>query len=297
MALCKRILSLLALLLGLVGLAASTVAIVAIWSVSARLSRVTENVFERIDGSLVVVRERVAQTRERVEAARITTEGIERTLRDWTKREARDRLTSRLGVEEKAERLASGLQQADHWLTFSESSVQLVQQALALANSTGAPVETEPADRLLEELASLRVQLTQVTESVERIRERTAEAGGEKLLKERIDQAVRLALRVIATLGSIDSRLEDFGKRLSETRTEARNLKTKTPLWIRIATIDITLLILWMAAGQFLLFLHGWQGTRKSRIRQPAGAERLPLDSTALGVTSNTYAGKSTLEP
>ena len=201
----RRLCPWVALLLGCAGVAVCVAGIVGVWLVSSRLGRVAENLFGRVDNAFVAVRDRVDGAGQRVRAARITSEDIEQNLKDWTKREARDRLTSRLGVEEKAERLADGLQQVDHWLEFSESSVQLVQQALELGNAAGAPVETDPAERLLEELASIRVRLTEATESVEGIRERTAEAGEERSLRERIDQAVRLALRVIATLSSIDS--------------------------------------------------------------------------------------------
>jgi hypothetical protein len=46
----------------------------------------------RVDGALVVVRERVVQTQDRVKAARITTDDIEKALKGWAKREAGERL-------------------------------------------------------------------------------------------------------------------------------------------------------------------------------------------------------------
>jgi hypothetical protein len=260
----RRFLPFMTLSLGCMGVVVCIVGIIGTWLVGSRLNRATENVFAQIDSALVVVRGKVVAAEQRVRAAKIDSEDIEQSLKNWTKEEVGDRLTLRLGIEEKTERLASSLQQADHWLEFSESSLQLVQQALELANATGAPietkpVETKPADRLLEELASLRAHLMEATGLLERIRERTAEAGEEKSLKEKIDQAVQLALRVIATLSSVDSRLGDFGNRLSETQTKAKNLKIKTQRWIRVAMIGITLLILWMAAGQISLCLRGWQ--------------------------------------
>lgn len=253
--------------LGCIGVVVCIVGILGVWLLGSRLNRVTENVFARIDSSLVVVRGKVVGTGQRVRAAKISSEDIEQSLKNWTKKEVGDRLTVQLGIEEKTERLASSLQQADHWLEFSESSLQLVKQALELGNATGAPIETKSADRLLEELASLRVQLTEASDLLERIRARTAKADEEKSFKEKIDQAVRLALRVIATLSSIDSRLGDFGNELSQTQTKARNLKIKTMRWISVTKIGITLLILWMAAGQISLCLHGRQGLRHSRTR------------------------------
>jgi hypothetical protein len=255
----KRLLPLTTLSLGGIGVVVCVAGILGVLLVGSRLNRTADNVFTQIDSCFATVRDRFAGIRERVQAAKITSQDIEQGLKDWTKKQANDRLISRLEVEERAEQLASGLQQADQWLEFSESSIQLVQQALEVGKSTGAPVDTDAADRLLEDLASLRIQLTQATESAERIRARTAKAGEANLLEEDINPAIQLALRVIATLGSIDSRLEELGNSLSETRTKVQSLRTRYFRWMRIATIGIILLISWMAAGQCSLCLHGWQ--------------------------------------
>lgn len=264
MTITRRLFHWLTLSLGGLGVVVCVAGVLGVCLLGSRLSRVADNVFRVVDDSLVVVQQRVAQTEDRVEAAKITTAGIERTLKDWAKRETRERLGSRLGVEEKAERLANGLRQADHWLELSESSIRLVQHALELGRSSGAPVKTAPADRLLEEIGSLQVQLTQAIEAVETIQERTSEGGDEKSLRDRVDQAVQLALKAIATLGSIDSRLDGLSDRLSETQTKIQNLEPKTHRWILVATIGLGLLIVWMGAGQLCLCLHGWRSLRRS---------------------------------
>ncbi len=265
MTLCIRILRLLTLLFGLLGLAGCIAAIVGNWSVSARLSQATENVFGTIDRSLVVVLERVAQTQDRVEAAKITTEDIEKTLKDWAKREAGERLALRFDVAEKTDQLASTLQQADHWLEISEASVELVQRALSMGSSTGAPTDTTSVDRLIAEIASLRTQLGDTIEVVARIHERVTKTGEEKLLGRRLEQTLQLALRVVATLGLLDSRLEKFENRLAETQNNLQGQKIRTLRWILVVTIGITLLMVWMAAGQIALCLLAWNGLRRSR--------------------------------
>ena len=125
-------------------------------------------------------------------------------------------------------------------------------------------MDTTSVDGLIEEIASFRSQLAEATECVARIHERTAETSEEKSLEERIEQAVQLALRVAATLGSIDSRLEKFENRLSETQKNLQGLKTKTRRWILVVTIGITLLMVWMAAGQVALCLLAWNGLRRT---------------------------------
>lgn len=277
MTFCKRILSLLASLLGLIGGVGCIAAIAGVWIINARLSDTTETVFGTIDGSLVDIQERVAQTQNRVEGSKITTEGMEKSLRDWTKREVGERLALRLEVAEKTERLASALQQADDWLDVSESSVELVNQALSIGRSTGAPMENTSVDGLVDDIATLRIQLAEATELVARVQELTGEAGEEKSLKEQIEKSVQVTLRLIATFGSVTSRLESFEGRLTKTRKDVPQLKATTLQWILVVAIVLTLFLAWMAAGQIALCLLAWKSFRRTWM--PSRESTVPIAS------------------
>ena len=102
-----------------------------------------------------------------------------------------------------------GLRQADLWLEMSAESIQGVQHALEIASSLDAPVDAEFVDPLLETLAEMRHKLKQSTETVDAIREHLAKTANGEALEDRIAQIAQLALRVVATLGEIDSRWED----------------------------------------------------------------------------------------
>jgi flagellin-like hook-associated protein FlgL len=256
----KRILSVLVLSLGLLGFAGCVALGVGGLFGSAWLSRTTKNVFEKVDGVFVIIRDKVDETHARVDDARITAEGMEQSLKQWARDEARERLGSRLDVEEKADRAAQALAEADKWLELSAAATEMLQQVFALGASAGAAMDTRPADRLLEEIGSLRGQLDRAGETVEKIRSRAA--GDEKMPRGRIEQAVQLALRLVATLGSIDERLAKLETRLSEIQEEVRGWEAATLRWIFFVTAAFLLLTAWMAAGQCALFLYGWRGVR-----------------------------------
>ncbi|MCH5373149.1 MAG: hypothetical protein JJ992_04185 [Planctomycetes bacterium] len=266
----RRIFCFVALSLGFVGIVVCVAGLLGAWVIRSRVQQVVDNAFVAIDDSLHGVDVRIAQTQESVGAARVTSEGLEQTLKDWSKREVGERVRSRLELDEKAEQLSNRLRQADDWLEFSESSIRLAQQALELVESIGAPAKSQVAGRLMEELDSLRTQLTQTMDAVDRIAERTSELGDEKPRKEYLDQAVPLALKAIATFRSMESRLVDVRDRLSELQARTQELETRIHRWILIGTIGISLLIAWMAAGQYFLCCHGWkQLTSKSVTRVP----------------------------
>ncbi len=260
-----RLLPLLATVLGLLGTVVCVAAIAVVWFAGSRLSETNEIAFDRIDNALAAVGVRVGDAQTRVEESKITTEDIRQSVRSWTGKEANERLASRLDVEEKAQRLVAGLQQADVWLEASGASMQRVQQALVMGSSLGAPVNAELVDPLLEQLGEVRGRLQQTTETVDGIRERVTKTTEDNGLEGRVDELAQLAVRVVATLGEVDSRLGESAVKVADAQTNAQQLGSKTHTYIVAMGICAVLLIAWMMAGQVALCRYGWKGYRQWR--------------------------------
>ncbi len=260
-----RLLPLLAAVLGLLGIVACVAAIAVVWSAGSRLSETNENVFDRFDKALAAVGSRAVDAQKRVEESKITTEDIRQSVRSWTGKEASERLASRLEVEEKAERLVAGLNQADAWLETSGASMQRVQQALVMGSSLGAPVDVELVDPLLEQLGAVRGRLQEATETIGGIHERVTKTNEDDGQEGRIDELAQLAVRVVATLGEVDSRLGESADKVADAQTKAQQLKSKTRSYIVLVGICAVLLIAWMMAGQVSLCRHGWKDYRQWR--------------------------------
>jgi hypothetical protein len=195
----------------------------------------------------------VLDVQKRVQDSKITTEDVRQGVEDWARREATQRLASRPEVENKVERLALGLRQADVWLEMSGTSIQAVQQAFELASA-----DATVADPLLERLTDVRGRLKQATETVEAIRDRVVQAAEGESLEERIRRLAELALRVVATLGEIDSRLGQFAERFVTAQARGQERKDRTHNYIVMGKVCALVLILWMAVGQVFLGRHGW---------------------------------------
>jgi hypothetical protein len=270
MAFPRQVILFVALGLGLVGCIACGAAAIVLWSASARLRHTTKSVFERIDNSLIVIQERAKRTQDRVQASAITTENIAAGLKEWSKREAAQQLAVQLNLAEKSDKLRLAMQQADDWMELSASCAESVQQVLLDMSALGAQIDTGIVDTVIDEIASLRVQLAEATEFVENIQEQTAALSDEEPREDRIVRAVKLTLRVIATLSSVDSRLEKFATRLLETQKNLQSLKIKTIRWIWAVTIAVAILVAWMAAGQVAL---SWLAWKRLRSAQPTNGE------------------------
>lgn len=167
------------------------------------------------------------------------------------------------------------MQQADDWLEVSESSAKLAQQALQLGISLGARIDTQVVDGLIDEIASLRGELGDATKLVENLHERAAAMAEGEVPQERVQQAIELAVRVAATLSSIDARLDRFGDRLLAARENVQELQSGTLGWIRIAAIMLSLLIAWMGAGQLALCYFAWNWLQRIR-RMDQSAQSSP---------------------
>ncbi len=221
----RRVFHLFTASIGVLGVVVCLAAAAAVWFTGSRLSQANHRVFDRIDTALAAGRDRVLDARKRVQESKITTQDVRQGVEDWARKNATERVASRLEVETKVERLGLGLGQADLWLEMSAASLQGVQQALDAASSLGAPADAAIVDPLLERLGALRRQLKQSIETVDAIRDRVADAAEGEPLEERITHLAQLALRVVATLGEIDSRLGQFADGLVATQAKGQVLK------------------------------------------------------------------------
>jgi hypothetical protein len=248
--------------LGSVGIVVCAVLMIVLWIVSIRVGGATEKLFGKVDASMGVVHKRVVQTKDRVTTATITANDLETTLRNWTRREVGQRLAPHLDAAQKTEQLASSLRQADDWLEVSESAVGVVQEILSISASTSAPTDTTFVDELKEQIQSVRVQVAEATAFVGRIQERIAETSEAKLPEARIEQAIQLGLRVVATLGSIGPCLEKHADRITAAQSQLQDVKARTQRWRLCLTMGLSFLMIWMAAGQAALCRLAWNGWR-----------------------------------
>jgi len=272
-----RLLNLLTLSLGVLGVVVCIAAAVVAWMTGVRLHQINDRLFDRVDQALVSSRDRVLDAQKRVEAAKITTEDVRQGVQAWARREAKERIASRPEVDRTVDRLAGGLQQADAWMEMSGTSLQAVQLALETAHSLGAAADATVVDPWLERLGALRGQLTQATETVGAIKDRVDRAAAGETLEERISRLAQLALRVVATLGEIDSRLGQVADGLVATRARGQQVRDRTHRYILTGQVCALLLAAWMAAGQVSLgrsamrrFRHGARKPSTSAGHTPA---------------------------
>jgi len=211
-----------------------------------------------VDKGLASAEDRIEAARTRAKDSRITSSEISDKLRNWASVETKERLTSRLEIEGRAERLTGQLATVDLWLETSSESIRGVQRALEPGHLVGIKVDPESLDEVLEKVASVRGVLQQTVQTVDVIRDFTAdkmtEAEDSRLLR-----VTKLVARLLVTIGEIDARLHEFLTRLAELRSDAQLLKAKTNNYILLATMGCYSILAWIGAGQAALCRGGWK--------------------------------------
>jgi hypothetical protein len=260
----KRILALLALVFGFLGLIACLAGVYIVLLVGSRLQETNEKVFTAVSKGLVFAQDRLQRVQKRVADSKITDNEIAERIREWGKKEAKERLIAQLDIESRTEKLGGHLQTADLWLDSATESIRGVQQVLELAHSIGAQVDPSSLEESLEKLASIRKMLQETEGEVENIRKLAANKDSETE-DSRTARILELLGRVLLTISDIDVRLDEFQGRLTNLQTSALHWKARMHNYILLATVTCNLLVVWIAAGQAALFLTGWKNCRRSR--------------------------------
>jgi chromosome segregation ATPase len=257
----RRVVGLLALAFGLVGVAACGAGAYGVWRVQSRLNRANDKVFDAVDRGLAAVQDRIPVAQERVRQSKITADEVGEALRGWATKKAQDRAVAKLEIDNRAEKLAGQLQAVDLRLDASTMAVRDVRQLLELGQGLGADVDPTSTDEVLALLASLQAPLHEAEQTVAEVRRFTD--PDRESPEERLIRVAKLLVRLLATFGEVESRLDKCMARLSELRAEARQLKERTSNRILVGAVACYALLAWGAAGQAALCRWGWSCCRR----------------------------------
>ena len=238
-------------LLGAVGALLCVAGSLAVWYAESRIDRAQERVFKRVDQSLEGVDRRLVETHNLAAQSKITVEEIRQRMQDWTKKEASERLATKFGVEAKVQQLASGLHQAELILERSQDAVEHVRQVLDASEELGISLNADSIGPLLERIEDIKEDLKDAIDTAQSL---VHIAEGGDAMEKPMEQVSKIAARLLATFGKIDSRLVSFRDRLADAQDSIRRLIAKTHTRILVVAVFATLLLLWMAAGQICLF-------------------------------------------
>lgn len=239
-------------LLGAVGALLCVAGSLAVWYVASRMDRAQERVFKRVEQSLEGIDRRLVETQNLAAQSKITVEEIRQRMQDWTKKEASERLTAKLGVDAKVQQLSSGLHQAELILELTQDTVEHIRQLLDAGADLGIRLNADSIGPLLERIEGIKEDLKDAIDTVQSL-VNIVESRGDAMEKP-AEQVSKIVARLLVTFGKIDSRLISFRDRLVDAQNSIRQLSAKAHTRILVVAVCATLFILWTAAGQICMF-------------------------------------------
>ena len=248
-----------ALIFGYVGLFLCVLGMIFVVVSSRKVDNSNKKIFATLNEILETVEERKNEVRVRFDITVKTVISVKEKLEQWSNdKEKEVSHEDKIWLDKKLEELLILLSQADQWMELSQSSLQVVNQAIELANSSGASIETTLTKRIFEEVSSVRESLTQLTEEVESI-DRQFSVNEKFDINEIILGSVfDFSDKKIASVDIALGHLKTLDNEIIKAKQSLDRYKNKISAWIRNICILMVLIITWMAIGQLSLSTIGW---------------------------------------
>ena len=252
---CRKVTSLFLALLGLVGILACAAAIAGTWTLRNQLDSAIGETLDRVDTALGRVQELAEETNERVGNVRSTLELVDHRvqariaeLQDISEEEAAD-------IDEIERQLYVRVQHVKNWIDFMRSSVELVEQMLAMAESTSAflQADSRSAWELIATLRSGQEEVQHAAALVDEVRTALVEIRASRNFDENARRVNTLSSRIEASLTKIEGYGDQFESGVVQSRADAIDLGERIRERLLLLAIGLTVFLAWMAIGQLCL--------------------------------------------
>ena len=227
----KRIAGIAAVIFGVLGVVLSIAAVVAVWVANTPLTDRSVELLVTVEGALGVVEESLVRADDTLQ-----------TVRDGINTAAAQSPTSELlAVVGNIKTIVDG----------ANSTAETASSVLGIANSIpflgSSETQEQEEGSSLDELSSTLDQISTGLNRIEELLHGLGVGGAPGGLIDNINQDI-VALQ--STLNEAENNVIDAGTVVAEVRVNI-------PRWIDIASIIITLLLIWMGAAQYSLSVHG----------------------------------------
>jgi hypothetical protein len=261
----KRLLGFLALVLGIVGLAACLAGLIAGWVVRPQVLRSSQELLEAADDGLKVVDERTTRADEVVTSVKQMVDPIARKVLELAEKAQSTRPEDKEQLKQIEAELAERLHQVDLAVQASERVVALLNKTSRLTTSLPLPTARGAAGQSAEgELQGSAEVFSRLAEGLKALRKALAKVREDKQVQKEIaDRVVSLGGDVEKELNLLHDRLRRVRQRAAEFQKDVSDLRTDVPFWINSGVVLGSVVLAWMALGQWALLRRGWSLLRK----------------------------------
>jgi chromosome segregation ATPase len=254
-----RVFGVLILLLGFAGIIVCLAGIAATWKVRNRVDNVVVTTFSRVDEAMTRLEDRAQRTNERIDDVQESLHGLNdrvqhrvAELRNVPKEEAAD-------IDELERQLYARVQQVIAWIGFMQSTVDLVEQLLDMAESTSVFLQDDSrtTQDLISSLRDGREEIAQTSKLVEEVQQGLIEIRARRNVEENAKQITSLSSRIDASLTKVQGYGQKFEAGVTRSRAHIEVVGDQVRWRLTVIAVTCSLFLLWMAVGQLSLAIQG----------------------------------------
>ena len=249
----------LAFVFGLFGSLLSVVAVGGVWVGHARVQTFNQQVDQAIDQTFVAFQESVTRVGNQVADARITTIELETELKELLAEVDIKKAVVRGRLRKHSQAITRTVVRTDQWLATAESSIELLQRVSESAETLGFDLERPDTRGLLGKIGTVRQKVSTLNDSLEAIENESIAFE----LQKNVDAIVRLSAKLVLTLTDVDERLANLAETIERTREASHLFFVRMERSIFHVCLAVTVLVIWLLAGQVALCWVGWRGLRQ----------------------------------
>jgi len=247
MAVPRRVGGVLVLLLSIVGIIGCVAGIIGIWIFSQRVSERAQRITERLDSGLervAVASQNIqsAMARARTDMANIDKESA--NLSEWGEKNRRASRAIRTVLQQNARPDLDDL--TGRLATLSDAAVavtSLLQSFQEISPGRVSRIDPDDLQRRADDVQQISTTLRRLEAAV---------ADDEKDAKQRDVEGA--ASEVDSVLARCQAAVDNWQADLSSVRADVARVREQAPRWMTYVAVAVTVLCLWMGAGQLSLF-------------------------------------------
>lgn len=240
---------------GTVGFALAVAGLVGVWVGYVEVVRRVDRVFDRADEALGGIQENLRGVVDRLRETEAELEGVRKREAELASQPPAERAGRRAASRKAVEALGPGVGDARSTLVRATEAALVANGLLdALAELPAVERINVDTDRLKEASAELGELTERATRQAE-VLARLAPVGGPEVEGES-SRAVEAVRKPIALAEAGRERVEDA--RQSIDAAHKRLMR-----WINGLAVALTVVLVWIGAGQLSLLVHGWKLVRR----------------------------------
>ncbi|HKB03057.1 MAG TPA: hypothetical protein VKD90_12605 [Gemmataceae bacterium] len=234
---------------GAVGLLLSVAALVGCWAVYSEVQRRVDRVFGRVDGTLTEIQGNLKQAADRLRRSQLELEAVQKREAELTSQPPAQRGVRRELSRKAVESLGPQLGET------REGVAKAVEIGLVANGLLDALAELPIVERInvdTDQLKEVSAQLAELTERSNKLASLLAPAAptSDEQVADESSRAVETLRRTIALADAGADRLEGRRQQVADGHSRAGRCIDGT-------LVVITIVLLWIAAGQLSLLIHG----------------------------------------